>query len=59
MFHIKICGITNVEDARVVVEAGADAVGLNFYPPSPRFLSLAEAEKIVERKLPKVRFGVY
>jgi len=36
MFQIKICGVHSVEDARVVEECGADAVGLNFYPPSPR-----------------------
>lgn len=35
---IKICGITTVDDARVVSASGADAVGLNFYPPSKRYL---------------------
>jgi phosphoribosylanthranilate isomerase len=49
MFRIKICGITTVEDAVAVAEAGADAVGLNFYPdskrcvPIPRALMIANA----------------
>jgi phosphoribosylanthranilate isomerase len=34
--RIKICGVTNDEDARQAVELGADAIGLNFYPQSPR-----------------------
>ncbi len=36
--RIKICGITRPEDLRTAVELGADALGLVFYPPSPRFL---------------------
>lgn len=35
----KICGITRLQDARAAVEAGADAIGLVFYPPSPRDIS--------------------
>lgn len=34
----KICGITTAADARVVEQAGADAIGLNCYPPSPRYI---------------------
>ena len=41
--RIKICGMTRVEDVRAAADAGADAIGLNFYPPSPRFLSLEQA----------------
>ncbi len=46
MFRIKICGITSVEDALAAVDAGADAIGLNFYPPSSRFVSLDTVAEI-------------
>ncbi len=46
MFQIKICGITSVDDARMAADAGADAVGLNFYNGSPRYLSDAAAETV-------------
>lgn len=44
--RVKICGITRVEDARAAAQAGADAVGLVFYPPSPRFLSVDWAREL-------------
>ncbi|MHB1034700.1 MAG: phosphoribosylanthranilate isomerase [Pirellulales bacterium] len=60
MFHIKICGVTNVDDARLVASSGADAIGLNFYPQSPRCIQRREAERIVE-VLPSdvVKVGVF
>jgi phosphoribosylanthranilate isomerase len=47
MTWIKICGITNLEDALVAVEAGADAVGFVFYEKSPRKMEAAQVREIV------------
>src|SRR5262245_36536177 len=44
---IKICGITSVADARMVADCGAQAIGLNFYPASPRFVQPATAREII------------
>ena len=46
MTLVKVCGITNEGDARAAVEAGAGALGFNFYPKSPRYLSAIEAAAI-------------
>ena len=53
--RIKICGITRPADARAAAEAGADAVGLVFYPPSPRYLSLERAVEIRDALPPFVQ----
>jgi phosphoribosylanthranilate isomerase len=49
--RVKICGLTTAEDARAAVAAGADAVGLNFYPGSPRRVD-ADAATAIVRQLP-------
>jgi phosphoribosylanthranilate isomerase len=54
MVQVKICGITRLEDARVAVEAGADALGFVFYPPSPRCVTPEQAEQIIRRLPPFV-----
>ena len=60
MTWVKICGMTNLEDALTAVEAGADAVGFVFYEKSPRNISVEAARKIVE-KLPEgvEKIGVF
>jgi phosphoribosylanthranilate isomerase len=44
--RIKICGITSVEDALAATRLGADAIGLVFYPPSPRYVEVEQAAEI-------------
>lgn len=60
MFRVKICGITTVEDALLAAEAGADAIGLNFYERSPRYVTSERAKEICEA-LPAgiVKVGVF
>ncbi len=46
--NVKVCGITRREDAISSLELGAAAIGINIYPPSPRFVSLESAKELLE-----------
>ena len=60
MFRIKICGITRAADAMAAAEAGADAIGLNFFPGSRRFITRSVAAEVLQA-IPRsvVRVGVF
>jgi phosphoribosylanthranilate isomerase len=60
MTFIKICGITNLQDALASIEAGADLLGFNFYRPSPRYVEPSVAREIIDL-LPKsvLKVGVF
>ena len=46
--RVKICGITRIQDIKSVVDAGADAIGFVFFPPSPRSVSVELAQELVK-----------
>jgi phosphoribosylanthranilate isomerase len=52
--RVKICGLTSLEDALRAVEAGADALGFNFHPASPRHVPLRKAAAIIAKLPPLV-----
>jgi phosphoribosylanthranilate isomerase len=57
---VKVCGITNLEDATAAIDAGASALGFNFYPESPRYIDPETAAGIAVRLAPGVlKTGVF
>jgi len=55
---LKVCGITNQEDADVAVNAGANAIGFNFYKKSPRYIAPEQA-KLISTPMGVLRVGVF
>ena len=51
----KICGITRIQDIQAVVQSGADAIGLVFYPPSPRSVTINQAAELAQHIPPYVQ----
>lgn len=47
MLRVKICGLRTLEDALAAIQAGADLLGFNFYPPSPRYLAPATCARLL------------
>jgi len=60
MVKVKICGITNLKDARQALESGASFIGFNFYKRSPRYITPSAARRIRQRLPKKIKsVGVF
>jgi phosphoribosylanthranilate isomerase len=58
--RVKICGVRNLEEAMAAVEAGADALGFNFWPKSPRYVSPTDARSVIKQVSPLIAsIGVF